>query len=101
MNTSTLATDKKRITLSLDDEVYDWLESMAELQNKSKAAVAVEAICTVMAVEPETIKLVLSPEHHAALRKKAAQTFRSEVDAARLAIVRYVLGELETKGIDQ
>ena len=101
MNTSALATDKKRITLSLDDEVYEWLESMAEAQNKSKAAVAVDAICTVMAAEPDTVKIVLEPEHLAALRKKAAQTFRNEADAARLAVVRYALEKAKVEDDDQ
>ncbi len=87
---NTLATDKPRVSVTLDVDIYEWLEKVAIESDQPKSHVIVQAIKKLRETPPNTIELDLPEEIVKKLQGKAAASYRNPIDEAKYAIAKHV-----------
>ena len=84
-----LATDKPRVTVTLDEETSRWLTNLSEETGTSKSLLCLQAIRK-MREGDEAIRVELPDEKKQKLQKVAEANFRTAVDEARLAVFKHL-----------
>jgi predicted transcriptional regulator len=90
---NSLSTDKRRITITLDDDLNEWLERTNDETGTSRTAIVVAALRKVMEMGSNATILNLSAEVLAGLAQIGEKSFRSATDEARYALSKYVREE--------
>lgn len=89
----TLATDRPRLTITLDDETSEWLDELSEETGLSKSHLVLETLRMRKNSSAENnVTTSLSPEAMQKLRQRAEQNYRPIENE-----VRYLID----KGIEQ
>jgi predicted transcriptional regulator len=84
-----LATDKPRVTVTLDEETSRWLTKLSEETGTSKSTLCLQAVKRIREGD-KAIRVDLPEEKKQKLQKVAEDNFRSPEDEARLAIFRHL-----------
>jgi KaiC/GvpD/RAD55 family RecA-like ATPase len=84
-----LATDKPRVTVTLDEETSRWLTKLSEETGTSKSTLCLQAVKR-MREGDRAIRVDLPEDKKQKLRKVAEDNFRPPEDEARLAIFKHL-----------
>ena len=85
-----MPTDRPRITITLNTEISERLEALADKTGLSKSHLALQALRMMLDDDPREIRVKLSEELVSLLKSTANDNFRSPEDEARMAIALHL-----------